>query len=180
MAEANGRRPSRARARYALQWRPHFLAALALSHSPRLAARAAHISPMTAYSHRRNDPEFAEQWEEAESHATDLIVGRAFQRALEGDCEPIFYKGKVVAHVRKSDTNVQIAVLRALRPDKFKTLGTQVNIGTKGDVFTLSEEQRHELQRINRDWLLTSSAKALEQGALAQAVQGAEPLAAGT
>jgi hypothetical protein len=55
-----------------------------------------------------------------------------------------------------------------------------VNIGTKGDVFTLSEEQRHELQRINRDWLLTSSAKALEQGALAQAVQGAEPLAAGT
>jgi hypothetical protein len=95
MAEANGRRPSRAR--YALQWRPHFLAALALSHPPRLAARAAHISPMTAYSHRRNDPEFAEQWEEAESHATDLIVGRAFQRALEGDCEPIFYKGKVVA-----------------------------------------------------------------------------------
>ena len=76
--------------------------------------------------------------------------------------------------------NVQIAVLRALRPNKFKTPGTQVNIGTKGDVFTLSEEQRHELQRINRDWLLTSSAKALEQGALAQAVQGAEPLAAGT
>jgi hypothetical protein len=146
----------RARARYALQWRPHFLAALALSHSPRLAARAAHISPMTAYSHRRNDPEFAEQWEEAESHATDLIVGRAFQRALEGDCEPIFYKGKVVAHVRKFDTNVQIAVLRALRPDKFKTPGTQVNIGTKGDVFTLSEEQRHELQRINRDWLLST------------------------
>jgi len=108
---------------------------------------------MTAYSHPRNDPEFAEQWEEAESHATDLIVSRAFQRALEGDCEPIFYKGKVVAHVRKFDTNVQIAVLRALRPDKFKTPGTQVNIGTKGDIFVLTEEQRHELQRINREWL---------------------------
>src|SRR5262245_24993877 len=153
MVEANGRRPSRARARYALQWRPHFLAAMALSHSPRLAARAAHISPMTAYSHPRNDPEFAEQWEEAESHATDLIVSRAFQRALEGDCEPIFYKGKVVAHVRKFDTNVQIAGLRALRPGKFKTPGTQVNIGTKGDIFVLTEEQRHELQRINREWL---------------------------
>jgi hypothetical protein len=143
----------RARARYALQWRPHFLAALALSHSPRLAARAAHISPMTAYFHRRNDPEFAEQWEAAESHATDLIVGRAFQRALEGDCEPILYKGVVVGHVRRFDSRLQIEMLRAHRPDKFRTPGTQVNIGAKNDIFVITEEQRHELQRINREWL---------------------------
>lgn len=31
-----------------------------------------------------------------------------------------------------------------------------VNIGTKGDVFVLTEEQRHELQRINREYLLRS------------------------
>ncbi len=42
---------------------------------------------MTAYFHRRNDPEFAEQWEEAEAHVADLILGRAFQRALEGDAK---------------------------------------------------------------------------------------------
>jgi hypothetical protein len=146
----------RARARYALKWRPHFLAALALSRSPRLAARAAHISPMTAYFHRRNDPEFAEQWEEAESHASDLILARAFQRALEGDCEPICYKGVIVGHVRKFDTTLQIAMLRAFMPERFKTPGTQVNIGTKRDVFVLTEEQRKELQRINREFLLTS------------------------
>jgi hypothetical protein len=149
----------RARARYALQWRPHFLAALALSRSPRLAARAAHVSPMTAYSHRRNDPEFAEQWEEAESHATDLIVGRAFQRALEGDCEPILYKGVVVGHVRRFDTNLQIAVLRALRPDKFKTPGAQVNVAVKNDVFALTEEQRHILMDYKRNESLAHQAQ---------------------
>jgi hypothetical protein len=29
-----------------------------------------------------------------------------------------------------------------------------VNIATKSDVFVLTEEQRMELQRINREWLL--------------------------
>ena len=41
-------------------------------------------------------------------------------------------------------------------PDRFKTPGAQVNIGTRGDVFVLTEEQRHELMRINRAWLLTA------------------------
>jgi hypothetical protein len=43
-----------------------------------------------------------------------------------------------------------IELLRAWKPDRFKTPGTNVNIGTKGDVFVLREEQRHELIAINR------------------------------
>ena len=58
--------------------------------------------------------------------------------------------GVVVGYVRKFDSKLQIEMLRAYRPDRFKTPGTQVNIGTKGDVFVLTEEQRHELQAINR------------------------------
>ena len=38
----------------------------------------------------------------------------------------------------------------ALRPAKFKTAGVNVNVATRGDVFLLIEEQRHELQDINR------------------------------
>jgi len=34
--------------------------------------------------------------------------------------------------------------------------GTNVNIGTKGDVFVLTEEQRHELIPINRARILDS------------------------
>ena len=51
---------------------------------------------------------------------------------------------------------MQIELLRAYKPDTFKTPGTQVNIGTKRDVFVLTEEQRHELIRINREFLLNS------------------------
>ena|SRR5215813_6494085 len=64
--------------------------------------------------------------------------------------EPVYDMGVLVDYVRKFDSKLQIEMLRAYRPDRFKTPGTQVNIGTKGDVFVLTEEQRHELQAINR------------------------------
>src|SRR5262249_14735291 len=99
---------------------------------------------------------FAKQWDEAQEHATDLLEARAFQRALEGDLAPVYYMGVVVDYVRKFDGRLQIEMLRRLRPDRFKTRGVQVNPGVKDDVFALTEEQRHELQRINREFLLSS------------------------
>ena len=147
---------ARACARYALVWRPKFLAGLSLTNSPTLAARFARITKQTVYNHRKWDSEFAEQWQEAIDHAVELLHARAFQRALEGDCEPVFYMGIIVGYVRKYDSKLQIEMLRAWKPDRFKTPGAQVNIGTRGDVFVLSEAQRHELRNLNRNWLLTS------------------------
>jgi hypothetical protein len=67
-----------------------------------------------------------------------------------------------VGYVRKFDSKLQIEMLRAYRPERFKTPGTQVSIGTKGDTFVLSEDQRKELQRINREWLLANPPPAIE------------------
>jgi hypothetical protein len=86
-----------------------------------------------------------------------MLHARAFQRALEGDLEPVFYMGVLVAYIRKFDSKLQIEMLRAYKPDTFKTPGTNVNIGTKGDVFVLIEEQRHKLMDYNRRWLLDPS-----------------------
>jgi hypothetical protein len=111
---------------------------------------------MTAYFHRRNDPDFAEQWEEAESHAVDLILGRAFQRALEGDCEPIYYNGAVVGHVRRFDSRLQIALLRAFMPERFKTLGQQAAntpIVQQQSILVLTEEERTRLMAVRREAL---------------------------
>jgi hypothetical protein len=127
-----------------------------LTNSPTLAARFARITKQTVYNHRKWDSEFAEQWDDAVETAVDLLHARAFQRALEGDCEPVFYMGIRVGYVRKYDSRLQIEMLRAHKPDTFKTAGVQVNIGAKGDLFVLTEEQRKELQRVNRDWLLTA------------------------
>jgi hypothetical protein len=98
--------------------------------------------------------------DEAVETAIDLLQARCWQRALEGDLEPIVYMGVVTGYVRRFDSRLQIEMLRAYRPDRFKTPGTQVNIGTKGDVFVLTEEQRMELQRINREYLLANPPQA--------------------
>jgi len=149
--ESEGSDPNaRASARFALAWRPKFLAALSLTMSPLLASRASRIHADTAYTHRKSDPDFARHWQEAHDDAVELLHARAFQRSVEGDTEAIYYMGVPVGYVRKFDSRLQIEMLRAHRPDKFKTAGVQVNLATKGDVFVLTEEQRHELQRINR------------------------------
>jgi hypothetical protein len=58
--------------------------------------------------------------------------------------------GRAVGYIRKFSDKLQIEMLREYRPDRFKTPGTNVNIGVKGDVFVLTEEQRHELIDMNR------------------------------
>jgi hypothetical protein len=147
---------NRVRARAALRWRPKFLAALAIGRTMVFACKAATVAYNTAKYHRAQDRQFDEQCLAAMDYAGELLESRAFQRALEGDVEPIVYMGVIVGHIRKFDSRLQIELLRAYRPDKFKSSGTNVNIATKSDVFVLTEEQRHELMRINREWLLTS------------------------
>jgi hypothetical protein len=63
--------------------------------------------------------------------------------------------GKPVGYVRKFDTRLQIEMLRAYRPEQFKTPGVNVNVGVNGNAFVLTEAERHELIRINREWLLS-------------------------
>ena len=146
----------RARARYALVWRPRFLAALSMTHCVQLSCRSAKVSRDTAYEHRKADREFARQWDEAQEHALDLLHARVWQRSLEGDLEPIMHMGVPVAYIRKFSDKLQIELLRAWKPDRFKTAGVNVNVGTRGDVFVLTETQRAELKAINRKWLLES------------------------
>jgi hypothetical protein len=55
------------------------------------AARIAGISCVTALTHRHQDADFAVQCKEAEEYAVDLLQGHAFQRALEGVLEPMYY-----------------------------------------------------------------------------------------
>lgn len=76
--------------------------------------------------HRQRDPEFAAMWADACRIAIDLLYSRTFQRAVEGDLEPIHYMGVVVDYVRKFDSKLQIELLRAKRPEVFKTPGVNV------------------------------------------------------
>jgi hypothetical protein len=75
-------------------------------------------------------------------------------RVRSRDIEPVFYMGVPVAYIRKFSDKLQIEMLRAYKPERYKTPGTNVNIGTRGDVFVLTKEERHTLMDYNRQWLL--------------------------
>jgi hypothetical protein len=136
----------RAHARYARRWRPRFLAALSVTHSPRLSSDYAGVQHQTAYNHRKLDPEFARQWEDAQDHAIELLHARTFQRALEGDLEPVYYMGVPVGYIRKFSDKLQIEMLRAYRPDRFKTPGqAPINIDTGNKILVLDEATRMRL-----------------------------------
>jgi len=151
-----GDRFLRARERYARVWRPRFLAALSMINSVRLAARHTRVSRKMVYDHRNKDPEFAKQWDEAIEEALDLLHARVWQRCVEGDVEPVYHMGVVVGYIRKFSDKLQIEMLRAYRPDRFKTAGVQVNIGGRNNILVLSEDQRHRLMDYNREWLLST------------------------
>jgi hypothetical protein len=58
----------------------------------RAACQAAGIDRTTAYKARRRDLGFAASWDEAEQDALDLLEGRAFQMAVNGDqCLLMFF-----------------------------------------------------------------------------------------
>jgi hypothetical protein len=121
---------NRARARYALSWRPRFLAILALSKAPLMAARAARVAINTVRKHRAADRDFELQYEEAEEHALQLLHDVTMKSAIEGECEPIFWQGIQVGHIKKVDNRLRIEMLRAHMPKVFKTPGSKIAIKT--------------------------------------------------
>ena len=162
----------RARACEAMRWRPLFLKALAMSGGYMFALRAAGVCYNTFRAHERNDPEFAGQVREAEAEGAQLLHDVCWKRVTEGDLEPVYWQGQIVGHIRKFDTRLQIEFLRSYMPERFKPPGAQVNVGVKSDVFVLTEEQRHILMDVNREWLLDQPAdEAMSQNGTVQPKQ---------
>ena len=97
--------------------------------------------------HQQNDPEFAAQIREAEAQGAELLHYACFQRALEGNLEPIYFQGEVVGRVRKFDTRLQIEFLRAHMPQLFKTPGAApINVNNGQQILVLEAATRHQIQ----------------------------------
>src|ERR1043165_6824291 len=69
-----------------------FIAALTTHGTVFHAAQAAGVSRQTAYRWQREDPEFADQWEEARENAVDVVESTIYQQAVGGNTlAAIFY-----------------------------------------------------------------------------------------
>lgn len=139
---------------YALQWRPRFLAAVALTNSTTIGANFAHVSPTTVLAHRREDKDFDAQVLAAQEHAVQLLHDVCFAQAIEGNCEPVYWQGIRCGHIRKYPERLQIEMLRAHVPGKFKQPGSRfaVNVNASGSapLIIIGPEERDRLVELRQ------------------------------
>jgi hypothetical protein len=163
----------RARAQYALMWRPRLLAVVALTRSVMLGCKAAHVAYNTVKAHRRADPAFDRQIFAAQEHAVELLHDVTMRDAIEGTCEPVLWQGIPVCWVRKYDNRLRIEMLRAHMPDRFKTPGAKVSVNT-GNTLNLAV-----VDESTRDALVALRQEALQALALARGGSGVQHVAQG-
>jgi hypothetical protein len=98
-----------------------FLDALASTGSVGRAAKACGVSRQALYAYRNRDdvPAFREAWEVAIRCAIDQLSDIAFERAVEGVEEPVYWKGEQIGTRRRYNDNLLMAILRARNPFAF-------------------------------------------------------------
>jgi len=126
----------------AMKWsddrRQRFLEALDESGVVQYACDAAGMSRARMYQLRREDHDFAEEWDSAIERSVDRIEQRAINMAAHGWDEPVF--GRVardtdaqIGTVRKYDTGLMRFILQRRRPERYSEKLQIDNRVTKGD-----------------------------------------------
>jgi hypothetical protein len=111
MSEAESQLQARQRA---------FLAAYAKLFNISRAAELAGVGRRCHYDWLRDDPEYAERFEDARQAFIDELEEEAYRRAVEGWDEPVFYEGVKVGAKRKYSDNLLMFRLKAELPQKYR------------------------------------------------------------
>lgn len=102
-----------------------------------LASRACGISSGTAYKHRKDDPLFAERWDEALGEGIDLLEDAVATRAFKGVEKPVFNRGEVAGYVVEYSDSLAMFLLKAHRPEKYRERSQVENTGgMRLEIFT--------------------------------------------
>lgn len=109
-----------------------FLAALAETGGRVMeAAKAAGYTDTSALQkYRRENEDFAEEWDRAVEAGTDMLVDEVVRRAIDGVHEPQFYKGEVIGYTLKYSDALLMFQIRAMRPDRYRenARGGEINM----------------------------------------------------
>lgn len=84
------------------------------------AAEAAGGSRSAFYAWRREDADFARDWDQAVELGIAALEDEALRRVLDGIEEPVFYQGRQVATVRKFSDPLLMFMLRARKPGRYR------------------------------------------------------------
>jgi hypothetical protein len=100
--------------------RREFLTALSESCNVTASAHAAGLSRQRLYELRRENPDFAVEWDNAVDEAVDKLELEARRRALQGVRKPIYYRGSKVGSTQEYSDLLTIFLLKAHRPEKYR------------------------------------------------------------
>ena len=87
------------------------------------ACKSLGISRRTVYNWKRDDADFAKEWEEAVDDAVDAMEAEAYRRAKIGTRKPVFQQGRQVGYIREYSDTLLIFMLKAKRPNEYRETG---------------------------------------------------------
>jgi len=105
-----------------------FIAALEAQGTVLHACKAAGISRQTAYRWHREDPEFADQWDEAIENAVDVIESVIYQKALSGDVIAAIFYLKAQRPKFRDRLNIDIEQVKSEIQERVAQLGMTRNL----------------------------------------------------
>jgi len=100
-----------------------FLAALTAQGTVFHAAQAAGIWRQTAYRWYREDPDFAEQWDEAHENAVDVVESTIYQQAVGGNTLAGFFYLKAHRPIYRDRLNIDMEQVKSEIQERVAQLG---------------------------------------------------------
>ena len=105
-----------------------FIAALTAQGTVFHAAQAGGISRQTAYRWHREDPDFAEQWDEAHENAVDAVESTIYQQAIGGNTIAAIFCLKAHRPIYRDRLNIDIEQVRGEIEERMAQLGMTPNL----------------------------------------------------
>jgi len=138
-----------------------FLAAYSETGNIRLACQAAQIGRSSHYRWL-DDPDYAEEFEQAKKDAVDVLEAEARRRAVEGWEEPVgWYKGEAGGTVRRYSDTLLIFLLKGAAPQKYRER-MEVSGALKGlDFSVMTDEQLSRIKGGENPYVVLAQTRAV-------------------
>lgn len=112
-----------------------FLDALAVIGTVTGAAKAAGVDQSLPYKWRKQDAAFRECWDGLADQVGTVIESALVERVLHGVEKPLTYQGEIFGYVREYPDHVGVALLRGMKPEKYREAGGAVNVNLNQNNF---------------------------------------------
>lgn len=113
------------------------------------AAQIAGIDRDVHYDWKKNDPEYAAEFEECQAVAWTVLEDEAIRRASEGVQKPVYQGGKRVGYVQEYSDTLLIFLMKGAMPDKYRERFVTEHTGPKGTpLFSFAEWSAEHLAEL--------------------------------